>query len=352
MRVFNSAMMLSDVLAERDNQIKIKEELERLNLVRERRYDEMGKHNNDRMLQREETEQKERLKKKLDVARIQREQLKDAVERRRAGISADKREGFLIRMDYQKQLQDDELDAKESKAREIRAMRECQRAQEYLKELKARERNASALMDQKIHEHAKKQEEIQLKRKQRENFVFEQKQKVRQDMIDQQAAKLAQIRDQADVRIQQQCKDAIQTQDKIEFERKDYLNQRLLDVQADRRDAIQRKARLLVEEKGREKQAAGYMNLLHAKFKEEDARAKSIRQQVEHQASEHLLAQIREKQNQRDQEIMKVSNSRDEAAKIEKTKYDEFHHYAEGVIRDYAECGRNIMPMINIIKGS
>lgn len=351
MRVFNSAMMLSDVLAERDNQIKIKEELDRLNRIRELKYDEMGKHNHERMLQREEAEHKERLHKKLEVARVQREQLSDAVEKRRAEIESNKREGFLMRMEYQKQLQDDALDATASKDREIRAMRECQKAQEYLKELKVREKNAASRLDQKIQEHAQKQDEIQLKRKQREKFVFEQKQKIRQDMIDRQATRLAEMRDQADERIQQQCKDAVQAQDRIEFERKEYFNERLRDVQDDRRKAIQRKEQHVIAEISREKEATEYMKLLQAKFEEEDTSVNMTRQRVENQTREYLLSQIREKQAKHDSEAARVSKTRETGAKIEKAQYDEFQDYAEAVIRDYAECGRNVMPMINVLKG-
>jgi len=115
MRSFNSSMMLSDVLAERDNQIRIKEELDRLERIRDTKYDELVKHNYQQLTRREEAEKQKLKEKKNMVAIQQRQQLEEAIAKRKSEIQANKIEGFEIRLRNEKYAQDELLEAQAEK---------------------------------------------------------------------------------------------------------------------------------------------------------------------------------------------------------------------------------------------
>jgi len=97
MKSFHSKMMLCDCLAEREAQVGLKDELKKLEHVREDRFLEMEKQNYRKMLEREmkEKETKEELSRL--AARAQKEQLADYKEKKFREIEDQMLEGELLR---------------------------------------------------------------------------------------------------------------------------------------------------------------------------------------------------------------------------------------------------------------
>jgi len=352
MRSFNSAMMLSDVLAERENQINIKEELRRLEQVRERKYHEMMKHNNERILEREEDERLENINKKLSVAAIQRDQLQEAKARRGAEVIRDKQEGFALRMAYQKQLEDDEIDAKAVKQREIKALNETRQAQKYLMGLKARALEHEALRDQKIEAHAKRQLEVETKRRDRQKFICEEKQRIRQSMIDEQAARLAETKDSSDKRTEEQCRQVTDEMDRLEFERKQYKLELINKIHKETKYAIEKKQQLKVSQEKSEKLAAEYTSAVLARLDDEDHKKEIYKKEETRQRSAALIHQINAARELYEKEKDHDLRNQSEARKLEEARSHAFNESTQSIIREYAQQGRNIMPMINCLKST
>lgn len=350
MRSFNSAMMLSDVLAERENHIRIKEELARLEQVREMKYHETMKYNHERILEREENERIQNKCKKLAVAKVQKEQLQAAISRKQAEIEAERHEGFALRMEYQKQLEDDEQAAKADKDREIKALNDTRQAQKYLLELKARNQQLEAAQNLKIEEYARRQEEIETKRRDRQKTIFDEKLKIRQKMIDSQAARLAEMRDTSDKRTEKQCREVADKMDRLEIERREYQDQLRQNMGMERKDAIERKERTALAQREAEKQAAEYMNSLLKKLDEQDHEREIGKKQHAKQIRDELVKQMNEKQQRFEEESALERAVIPKAREIEEERLETFTRYAECLLGEYADQGRNIVPMVNSLK--
>merc|ERR1712022_59928 len=75
MKSFHSKMMLCDVLAEREAQVNLKEELNKLEQIREERFLEMERQNYRKMLERELKEKEEKKVVSAVASKAQKEQL-------------------------------------------------------------------------------------------------------------------------------------------------------------------------------------------------------------------------------------------------------------------------------------
>ena len=343
-------MMLSDILAERENQIHIKEELHRLEKVREQKYHEMMRHNHECILEREENERIGRKQKKHEVAKVQKEQLQEAISRKKAEIKNERIDGFALRMAYQKQIEDDDLAAKSEKDRALRALNDSRHAQKYLLELKERARKRDAEQDIKIEEYAHRQEEIEARRRERQRILFDEKLKIRQKMIDTQAARLAEIRDFSDKRTEQECREVRDKMDRLDGERREYQSQLKRNMEVERKNAIERRDQARLGQKETEKIAASYTNAVLKKLEQRDHEREICKNRQAQKMNDELMQQIREKLERHENELDYENAALPKARELEEARLHSFTQYAESVIREYAAEGRNIVPMVNSLK--
>jgi len=188
---FQSKMQLCDTLAEREAQTQLKEELDRLDQIREERYLEMDKHNYRKMLERELREKVEFEDKKKKATGIQKEQLLAMKQKRLAEIEDNILEGEMLR---KKAAEDAELERRTvMKRREdaANALVETQKANAYLKSVKDEEFKRIEREERKIKEYAQKKEDQMAMRKAKMKEIETNKQAIRQRMIDRQTAALA-----------------------------------------------------------------------------------------------------------------------------------------------------------------
>merc|ERR1712087_545427 len=124
MKSFHSKMMTCDVLAEREAQVGLKDELKKLEHVREDRFLEMEKQNYRKMLEREmkEKETKEELSKL--AAKAQKEQREEAMERAYREIEDNMLEGELLRRKAIEDLHGERSAEKKKRDIAIKAMDE------------------------------------------------------------------------------------------------------------------------------------------------------------------------------------------------------------------------------------
>merc|ERR1719217_1143784 len=97
MKSFHSKMMLCDVLAEREAQVNLKEELNKLEQIREERFLEMERQNYRKMLERELREKEEKEEISKIAAGAQKQQLKEFKDRRLREMEDLIMEGEMLR---------------------------------------------------------------------------------------------------------------------------------------------------------------------------------------------------------------------------------------------------------------
>merc|ERR1712151_800269 len=131
MKSFHSKMMLCDVLAEREAQTGLKDELKKLEQVREDRFLEMEKQNYRKMLEREmkEKETKEELSK--IASKVQKQQLAEYKEKRFREIEDQMLEGELLRRNAIEDLEAEKQAERKRRDTAVRALAETQKANEY-----------------------------------------------------------------------------------------------------------------------------------------------------------------------------------------------------------------------------
>ena len=350
LKTFNSAMMLSDVLAERDNQIRIKEQLQHLEHQRELKFEELVKHNCRRMKDREVAELAEKVDKRHQVARTLEEQVQAAKAKRIAEINESEAEGLRVKQRNAEFLQQ-ELDRKQQDRDEaVRAQKELVGAQEYLNQVKQRESDLIKREEAKIEEFARRKDEMMAKRRDREEFVFLEKQKSRQNLIEVQAAKLAQLRDTEEERVAQQCRDAEAEQNKLMAERNQRMREWKLEIERSREAQVKRKDKDKSDRIANERKAAEFCRLIFKKLERDEADEAAEKREASVKLAKDLLTQMDIKEgklaHERKAEVATVERARRGIFK----DISEFQSFAENTIREYAESGKNVVPLLQALK--
>merc|ERR1719456_1345192 len=137
MKSFHSKMMLCDVLAEREAQVNLKEELNKLEQIREERFFEMEKQNYRKMLERELKEKEEKEAISRVAAKAQKVQLAEYKEKRLVEIEDLILEGEMLRNKAVEDMEQERVAERKRRAQAAQALVETQKANTYLKQIKA-----------------------------------------------------------------------------------------------------------------------------------------------------------------------------------------------------------------------
>merc|ERR1719161_2863792 len=204
MKSFHSRMMFCDVLAEREAQVSLKTELKKLEHIREDRFLEMEKQNYRKMLEREMKEKGTQEELARLAARAQKEQLAEYKEKKFREIEDQMLEGELLRRKAVEDLEAERKAERKRRGMAVQALSETQKANEYLKQIKAEDALRQQREEEEIQGYAQRKEKLLELRKQKEDEVFQQKQASRNAMIEAQARRLAEMASDEDQRIERQ----------------------------------------------------------------------------------------------------------------------------------------------------
>merc|ERR1712151_1109277 len=350
MKSFHSKMMLCDVLAEREAQVALKGELKKLEQIREDRFLEMEKQNYRKMLEREmkEKETKEELSK--IAAKVQKEQLAEYKEKRFREIEDQMLEGELLRRKAIEDLESEKQSERKRRDTAIKALAETQKANEYLKQIKAEDTLRQQREDEKIQQYAARKEKMLRLRKQKEEEVFQQKQAARNKMIEDQATRLAQLQNDEDERVESQVKAKEASDEKKRLEKEELMRRWNEDINKSRAAQIQRKSNQRAKDKAEDVETAKFLGewcKVLDKQEQEELEMKN--------AANRKLAQEHKKmveiQRRRAEDDKKGDASvAIHAKKALEADTLEFHTYAEKCIRGYSEEGKNVIPLIKELR--
>jgi len=350
MKSFHSKMMVCDVLAEREAQVTLKDELKKLEHVREDRFLEMEKQNYRKMLEREmkEKETKEELSRL--AARAQKEQLADYKEKKFREIEDQMLEGELLR---RKAIEDLEAERKAERKRRgmaVQALAETQKANEYLKVIKAEDSLRQQREEEKVQEYAQRKEKLLELRRQKEDEVFQQKQASRNAMIENQARRLAEMASNEDQRIERQVAEKEASDEKKRLAKEESHQRWEADIQKSRRQQIARKQAEREREKSEDAETAKFLQewckVLDRQEQEEVELKSSANRKLsqEHKKNVEIARLKKEQDKSLENEVALKAKRAIEADTIE------FHSYAENCIRDYSNEGKNVIPLIKELR--
>jgi len=350
MKSFHSKMMMCDVLAEREAQVGLKGELKKLEQIREDRFLEMEKQNYRRMLEREmkEKETKEELKKM--AAKAQKQQLAEYKEKRFREIEDQMLEGELLRRKAIEDLDGERGAERKRRETAVKAMEETQKANEYLKQIKAEDMLRQQREEEKIQEYAVRKEKMLMLRKAKEDEVFQQKQQARNAMIDAQSKRLAEMQNDEDERVERQVAEK-EASDEAKRIAKEEARQRWEnDIQKSRAAQIARKQAQRERERAEDAETAKFLkewcNVLDKQEQEEiDAKHTAAKKLADEHKKQCHIARHRHEGSKKQEEQVAIH-----ARKAIEADTVEFHQYAESVIRDYSAEGKNVIPLIKELR--
>jgi len=350
MKSFHSKMMLCDVLAEREAQVSLKDELTKLEHIREDRHLEMEKHNYRKMLEREMKEKETKEELSRIACQAQKQQLAEFKEKRFQEVEDSMLEGELLRRKALEDLEGERHAEKGRRSQAIRAQQETTQANEYLKQIKAEDMLRQQQEEGKIREYAQRKEKMLQLRKKKEEEVFQEKQKARNLMIEAQATRLANMQNNEDERVEMQVQQKAASDERKRQEKAERMGNWEADVMASRKAQLERKRRERERERAEDVETAHFLGewckvLDHQEQEEQGMkRATAKKLAAEHRKHTEVVSRRREEEKKQEAQVAIHAKKALEADTVE------FHSYAEKCIRGYSEEGKNVIPLIKELR--
>ena len=350
MKSFQSAMMLSDVLSEREQQLKVKEQLRILEEIRNRKYAELVKHNNHSMVERERQEEGDRLMKRIETRRIQLEQLEEMKSRRKDELQQEKAEAELLAEHNKRSVEEDIKLEQARKLQAIQAQKESRIAHEYMEEIRRNERRRESLTDAAIVKFAQKKERMFEQINERRKDIFANRLRVRQSLIDEECERLAVSDKQEASRVATHVTALERIQDRKETEEADRRRQRNMEIVESHRAQVAAKEQQRLLDIAEARRAATIGIKISAQMQLEEKRRSDVRKNALKDLKQDLTVQIKEKQARKARDLNRARASRNLAEEAVRSDEDAFWCHAESIIREYAEEGKNVIPLVNSLK--
>jgi len=350
MKTFHSKMMLCDVIAEREAQVELKEELTKLEQIREERYLDMEKANYRNMLERELREKDTLGKNATLAADMQKQQLHEATNKKLRGIEDDILEGEMLRAKASEDLKAERLAEKKRRGQAVQALVETQKANAYLKQIRAEDELREQREEEKIREYAARKEHMLELRRKREDEIFAAKQAQKQKMIDKQCAALAAQKSNEEQRLERQALEKEMKDEMARLKKEERQRQWMEDIDNSRRMQVERKRSQMDREKAEEHELSVFWSEWCGRLDELDEQEKTQKKVAAKKLAQEQLMQ-KEVRNRRDEEERRREKTVAVSAQASlESDTLEFHQYAETAIKQYASEGKNIIPLIKELR--
>ena len=345
-KAFHSALLLSEVMKEREAQIQLKTEIENAmknaddNLLK---WEEQQRVEADRL---EKAKDDARLNEAFMVRQTQHEQAKERQQQRISERVQDLEEGKMIARDVELYLQ--ERDEKKKKAEEKQKLinEECDRHLQLGYQHKEQLKKEEKQREQEIKLYAKAKRKMAELRCQREKELFQEFQDHQNAMVDHLAKLIKQQVDDEDSRILQavQERDAKQKADEEEKEKK--RCDTLQEISLYRREVMRKNEQR--KEKMKEDAALDLQKRMEDDkiFFEEQKKLESLRLNEKREVQDMLVSQIDERKRKNNLERQNDIESEGLSGTINREEEDEFQRYADAVIARAKETGRPVIPLI------
>lgn len=350
-KAFKSKMLVADMLAERDAQLALKKRKQKAEQQREKEWDEFQK---QQLAEKDEKARKDlekEYKGKLDNARMIKDQLHDFKLNYVRQMQEDMLEGELIKRQVDEELEK-ELKKEEQKREEHkRLIEEQKKANEDQLRLLEEQRRKEEEEQQRIEHFAKKKDQRDKLRRDKEEAKFREKQNERQKLIDRQIQFLA-SKQTNDVRIlNKQVEEAEAKAAKLfqEQEKK----------RKDMKEAIERSRKMQMERRRQEKEMEKKDEVEFAAYwrvrNQELQQAEQLEVEDEKMRNQELLSyhkmQQEEKRKIAEDEFIREQKMATKAQALVDQQEKHFYNYAEKAIQDWQGSGKDVKPLVLELKG-
>jgi hypothetical protein len=304
------------------------------------------------MVERERQEESDRLKKRIETRRIQLEQLEGIKSKRRAELLEEKLEAQSI-AEYNQRSTEEAIKFEQArKLQAIKAHKEYQMAHQYMQELREEGRQRESLDDASILEFAHRKERMFDQLNERRKEISSNKLRMRQSMIDKECGRLIACKDKEDARVAAQVIAVERVQDEKAAEDAEKKKRWNADIAECHRAQIAAKQQAKLLENSESKQVATIGKMISHQLQLEEMRQADIRNKALKDLKRDLTAQMKDNQARKAESSTRGRAARNLAEKVVKCDDDAFWRHAESVIREYAEEGNNVVPLVNSLKHS
>jgi len=301
-------------------------------------------------LEREMKEKETREELNRMAAKAQKQQLSEYKEKRFQEIEDQMLEGELLRRKGVEDLANEKVDEKKRREQAVRAVEETQKANEFMKQIKAEEILKQQQEEDKIQEYAARKEKMLQLRKAKEDEVFQHKQDQRNKMIEAQSRRLAEMQNEDDQRVERQVAEKEASDEAKRLAKEEAKRRWEDDIQKSRQAQMARKQAQRQRDRAEDAETAKFLGewckvLDHQEHEEQEAkRQAAVKLAAEHQKQVNL-SQSKKSMTKKQEELVAVH-----ARKAIEADTVEFHQYAEQAIRDYSAEGKNVIPLIKELR--
>jgi hypothetical protein len=239
---------------------------------------------------------------------------------------------------------------KKRRQQAVQALAETQKANAYLKQLRAEDELREQREEEKIREYALRKERVLELRKKREEEVFQAKQAHKQRLIDKQVAQLAAMKSNEDERLERQVLEKEMKDEMDRLEGEERRRKWLEEIDTSRRMQVERKRAQTDREKAEEHELSTFWKEWCGRLDELDEQEKTQRRLAAKKLAQEQLMQKEVRKRREEEEKRRESTVAVSAQSALEADTLEFHQYAEEQIKKYATEGKNIIPLIKELR--
>ncbi|KRX05301.1 hypothetical protein PPERSA_00602 [Pseudocohnilembus persalinus] len=349
-RSFQSKMLLSDALQQREQQIGQKKILVEIDNLRNQMYEEEMKEI-IRQQQEEEArklaELQEKKRHNAQVLKSQHEQMKENYIRK---LQEEKIDGEIQKIHTQEALDKEKLEDIKRRERQKQLNLEVAEGNRQLQQLKELEKQKEIEEEMKIKEYAQKKEKMEKMKQIRSEQRFQQKQNQLQKMQDTQYQKLLEIRNQEDSRINKQIKEAEIKAENIEKQKKEYRDNLIKRIDQSVSLAVQRREKEKQSQKEEDEKFKQFYIKKNKEIAEREKQEKLEAYQRNKELQQYHAEQAKLKQEQREKDYIKELDEQDKIQQIQELKDGNYDEWTKRMVNEWKNEGKNIFPLIKEIQ--
>ena len=349
-KTFHSQLLYADVLKEREYQMNISKQKKEIEKQINNRYYQQQLVNMEAFDKKEQQKAETNRQKRLHQMKIINEQVQAQKKRHVEDYQEKVIEGILINEAIKEGIEEDKI--KENKIKEQKQQQKelFIKANEDLQKRKEERKRKEKEEERKIEQFAiKKQQMEDLKTKVAKD-KFNEKQKQRQKIIDDQIENLRKIKSNEERVLQKQIKEAEEKKEKeeeIKQKRKNELRMQMEEsINAKRKEKEEEKLRIKKEEKE-------FVDTWKKRMEQLNKDEQEERRDVRNRNKEVAMFQIKQMNDKKDKAI-KVKEHDVELAKTTKVllkdEHDDYFEYVNEWIKEYQKQGKDITPLLLEIK--
>jgi len=345
-KAFQSALLLSDALKEREAQVVINKRKKDIDVMIQETYVDMEKENMREFDERELEKQRLEEVKRQEQQRILKDQHDQFKAKNIKKMQEEKIEGEIVKIKAQEALEKQREEDRLRKQRLLDAQEETRIGNELLNEIRHQEKLKEIQKDREIEAFAKKKEEIMEMRKMREELKFKEKQEARQKIIDAQIEQLKKLKNKEDELLNKNIKEAEIKAEEVERIKKEKRDQLVKEI--DNQIALTLDKRRVEKEK-KKIEDKNFQEFWRNKNKELEEKEEADRADFRNRCSN--LQEFHKKQSHQKQKVLEdqILKEFDDALKMKAAIEEEekiFNSYAEKCLVEWDQGGKNVKPLL------